>query len=384
MAASEAQLAEIIGDIYAAAADSEQWVSVLEGISECMGADGYGLYQVDLATSTVNQMVSNYLTESAVARYNSEFAAYDIWLERTLHYPVGQMVGSQQLTTRRELLDSRFYREYLWELGVDHCAGGFVSRRDDQVVCLAMPRQARTGDYSGDDIAWLNRLAPHLDRACTIQGQMQSNRMLADSALEALDHLAMAMLLLDSNGRIVAGNTLAEKLFVNGLLRRNGEHRLMLCGENNQRIYSRLLRSATKAATLSNPLPGGAFSLVDPVTGRHALEVMVWPFAAGGHLGDRLSSQASVVVFARPRERGATPPVQILQQLYGLSTMETQICCGLLEGLTILEIAESQGVPEPAVRYHCRHILHKAGVRHEQDLMRTVVSGIASVAGFKH
>lgn len=383
MATGDAALLEIVGDIYAAAADFEAWPSVLKSISDHVRADGYCFYLLDLETPTISRMSSNYLTEGTLARYNAEYAADDIWIKRLAQLPTGQMVGSQQLTTRRELLESRLYREYLLrELQVDHCAGGFVSRRNTHIGCLSLQRRTGAREFAAEDISWLNRVAPHVDRACIVQGQLLRNRMLADSAFEALDRLAMAMLLLDAGGRVVANNTLAEQLLSDGMLRCDDDRRLELRGRDNQRNFKCLLRSATAAPDVGNPLPGGAFRAVDPDTGRRDYEVMVWPFAASGYYSDYLRSLVDVVVFVRPRERASPPAVQVLQQLYGLSAAEARVCGGLLDGLTTQEIAEAQGVSGETVRYHCKKILRKTGARRQPELIRTLASGIAAISGF--
>ena len=58
----------------------------------------------------------------------------------------------------------------------------------------------------------------------------------------------------------------------------------------------------------------------------------------------------------------------VLQQEYGLSTRETEVCEAIARGLSMATIAERLFISENTVRTHSRHIYAKLDIHSRQEL----------------
>ncbi len=71
----------------------------------------------------------------------------------------------------------------------------------------------------------------------------------------------------------------------------------------------------------------------------------------------------------------------LLRDLYDLTVAEVRVCVALLDGATVKEIAEDQGVSLDAVRYHCKNILKKTGTNRQSELIRTLSLSLINMGG---
>lgn len=72
----------------------------------------------------------------------------------------------------------------------------------------------------------------------------------------------------------------------------------------------------------------------------------------------------------------ASPPVEaeVLCQLWSLTVAEARVAAALVEGLTLAEIAQRDGVSQATVRCQTKAIFQKTGTRRQSQLVRLVMS----------
>lgn len=99
------------------------------------------------------------------------------------------------------------------------------------------------------------------------------------------------------------------------------------------------------------------------------LELMIRPVGRGS---------SHNVVFISDPERVATCSPEALRVLYGLSRAEQLVACELIAGASTREIGATLNVTGNTVRAHLKSLFLKTGTRRQTDLVRLLVSGVAS------
>lgn len=372
----------VVENIYACASEPARWDDTLGSISRLIRADSYAQYVFDLDAPDRTFSRTDILTPADLERYNRCFAGDDPWNDRLRDQPVGRMFTTDELVGMGVFRSTRLYCEMLRPLGIEYTLGGAISRDDSRFGCVNFHRPAGMASFGKSEAQFLGRLSPHLSRAFFIHNQLTSHRIVARSGLEVLDRMALTMMLLDNNGRVVACNQQAEELFSLGLFcRENGE--LQLYNASGAGRFRTMLREVLKGSGSNRLFPAGALRVVPFSDDTAIYEILALPFVPSGQQLGLLLSPVAAAVFVKRVDGTPLPHVQLLRQLYGLTATEAKVCRQLVEGLSIAEIAERMEVSREAVRYHCKNLLRKAGVRRQAELIKSVCSGVAPLGRAK-
>jgi DNA-binding CsgD family transcriptional regulator len=180
----------------------------------------------------------------------------------------------------------------------------------------------------------------------------KTRSMIAETALHALD---IPVLAVDREQCILFSNRAADELLdgqTTCLLRRNGS----LAGRDpsNQEALAHLLHSARGARRLCIRL---AMSPAHPEL--YALAVPV-------------ASRRLLLVLLIDGRRALRWRAEHIAQLFGLTPAEGRLAHALASGKTLMEHASGTGVSLNTVRSQLRHVLAKAGMRRQTDLVRAL------------
>jgi nitrogen-specific signal transduction histidine kinase len=170
-------------------------------------------------------------------------------------------------------------------------------------------------EFEAADMARLTRPLPHLERA----GQGQQALAMADlqchAAFAALDRLALAVILLAGDSRIVFANTAADALLRAGEAVTAPRGRLTV----HDAPAAPALQHAIKSAALINgghaADPGVIMQVRRP--DKRPLSVLVAPLAASRPV--RLLTDAAIIVFITDPDRQRRLPLATLASLYRLT-----------------------------------------------------------------
>lgn len=143
-----------------------------------------------------------------------------------------------------------------------NCLAVNLIRKDEITATLAVSRSRRRGDYADGEIGFLERLAPHLRRACELNLRLLAGHSADRGVLAAFDSLGIAALILDRQGRLLAANQAAEALLHAGTaLYLDAEGR---CHPQQAALEGPL--AAEIAAAVAGPPRGGGAGLGSPVS----------------------------------------------------------------------------------------------------------------------
>lgn len=368
----------VVESIYASASEPAKWDSTLVSISDLVRAENYAQYVFDFDAPDRTFSRTNVLTPADLERYNRCYADHNPWNDRLSDQPAGRMFTTDELVGMDVFRSTPLYGEMLSPLGIEYTLGGAFSREDKRFGCVNFHRGRNMDPFSGKEAKVLEQLSPHLARAVFIQNQLSSHRIVARSGLEALDRMALAMTLLDRRGRVVVCNQHAEELFRQRVFcRENGE--LQLYNATGAGRFRTILREVLKGGGDKRLFPAGVVRVAPFGEDGATYEILALPFVPSAQQVGLLLDPVAAVVFVKQVDGSPLPHLQLLRQLYGLTVTEAKVCSQLVEGFSLAEIADSMEVTREAVRYHCKNLLRKTGVRRQAELIKSICSGVASL-----
>ena len=252
--------------------------------------------------------------------------------------------------------------------GLWHAAIINVHRDDAVLAPMAFMRARKERPFGDGEVAALQALAPHFNRALRVALRLEELEARASALAEMTDRALVALVLTDAFGRIAEANGVARAILAenDGLILRDGVLRAAR-SEDCIRL-SRLIQEAAGARLM--PM-SGVMQVARP-SSRRPLALVVSPTRAAGSPFGR--SHAVSIAFA-DRERAPESSADLLAQLYGFTAREAGVAALLLQGLSPSEAAGELAMTENTVRTHIRHLFDKTGVERLADLVRLLTQG---------
>jgi len=165
-----------IDQLYAAALDPGKWSKFLGSLADQFEAQNAFVSEVEN-----RRRILTYLGLPQPARERFPVRRYDALIEEdprtyAFHSSGPQPVHCRMATTTERLRGSRVYREYLRPLGIEYTMVVALPVREGVTRDLGLTRSAEGRPFDENDRALLSRLVPHVERAFTINGTLESKR----------------------------------------------------------------------------------------------------------------------------------------------------------------------------------------------------------------
>ncbi len=254
---------------------------------------------------------------------------------------------------------NRYYLEFARPQGLVDVMAVMLARDAHGLGSIAWGRHEREGPIGEWEVGVARLLAPHLQRAATIN-RLLDIAALAKASFEAvLDKLSAPILIVEAGPRLLHANPAALRLLnARDVLHvRNG----VLAAHDAE--ASAALASAVSQAAFG---PAGGEIPVSGCSGAVAvLHVVPLPISHGAWAG---GGRAAVFV-ARP-SRTAAPPGASMRALFGLTAREARVFACVAAGLTVAEAAQELGIGLATVKTHLLRIYQKTGVHRREELMQ--------------
>jgi DNA-binding CsgD family transcriptional regulator len=301
----------------------------------------------------------------------------NVWRRHGVTLPVGIPAASDSLVSLDEVRRTDFYGEVLEPWGVAHGAFFVIDDTPKFHVAMSINRSTARGPFTSTELEASQELLPHLRRAMQLRFLLERNREHEKLALEALDQLAVGVLILDGQARVQFANMAAQKIAAarDVLVLTD---KTVSCRQREQNdVLRRLVGSAIRGG------PGGSLLLSAP-SRRLPVSALVTPLI--GTLAMSLASQGlqgAAAVFLSDPERNAVTLTEHLQALYKLSPTEARVAWLIARSESISDVAKSLGLAPETVRTHLKHIFAKTGV-HRQSALAYLLGAAAVAASPKH
>jgi DNA-binding CsgD family transcriptional regulator len=319
-----------------------------------------------LEMSSVISATQN-LDSWAWSAYNAHYHDRNIWFQRGIRKGPSVVVICEELVSHSELLRSEWY-DYCEKLDWFHCLGIGVSIGKDLVGGIGFHRPQFDKPYDETDRRKAQFLLPHIERALQIQHRIAALTQEREIALDVLDGLAVGILFVTSDARVLFANRVAERTLqgADGLSASRG--RLRIQDPKHRQHFERLVGEAAQTSAGKGTKAGGVIS-VATASGRQ-LSLLVSPFRSMS-MGYGPAVPAAVVIFSDPHAETATPD-KTLQTLFDLTPAQTRLVMALLAGQSLAEYARSAGISINTAKTQMRRVFAKTGYDRQVDLVRAV------------
>ncbi len=375
--ALDAQVLDIVEDIYGAALEPDRWPGTLDDIAGFMDADHAHVFIADSATMAPRfAAVGRAFPGDSLDQYHAYYHALDPRIEAGLRLPAGVLYPDHVLCEPRAFERSEFYNDFYRRCGLRWMIGAMLERTARNTVGFAVVRRRRQDPFEDRDIRRLKRLQPHLTQAARMQRRLARHSKNWALSLEALDCLGPGIVILNRQGRATAANRAAREIARSndGLsLGPDGPHTPNgAAGAALQQALAAALRCAAgeaEVAPLALALPRRSL--------RRPYEVLVAPLPAQATpwRGGAPGGEPGVLVLITDPERTPEPPAELIARLHGLTPAEARVAAALAAGQTIKDIAEAARQTREAVRWHLKQIFQKTGTKRQAELVKLLRAG---------
>jgi DNA-binding CsgD family transcriptional regulator len=368
------RLLNAIRDVYDCATDATRWSACLTSIGTLLhGTSTNLLYHDDRAKGGIEIAIG---ADPELYRLYSEYGhAIDPWVShfRPFALASGSVIIGASVVAHSRFKQTEFYAAIGQQYGVSRCVVGVLETSPHRIAVLTINRGDRSEEFDQRDARLVSTLVPHIRRALTIQRRLVGIGDQRASITDALDRLALGIVLVDDHGRPLFLNQYASRL----LQQRDGlsieRCSLIAAAAATQTRLARALESAI-AVTLGRAFNAETSELLIPrLSGRRSFHASVSPIARHNAFVE-LATPAAALVFLLDPESVALPLSERLRELFSLTTAETRVAGLMATGRDVAAMSVELRVSRETVRTQVKRVLEKASVRSQSAFVRLVAT----------
>lgn len=367
----EESLAPVIEQIYQAMLDFEQWPRALSAVAGAVGGRLPMLHHHDIRAHAGRFLLHAGYDAQTVQSYSDYYSARNIWLRNG-----GRLLGtrtvrsSHMMSSRRELLRSEWYNDFLRPLGLSHAVGGTLIKHDEGAFsCISIFGGPEREEFGEEDLRVLEALVPHLRRALQVHARLLEFSNRERAWLEILEKTPAGVLLVTENWKVLYANPAAQAFIAaqGGLALDRGCISASV-SDDTARLRS-LIGRATRTSARRALHAGGVLRVRRP-NGSLPLEILISPLAPSDV--PPLGKQAVAALYLRETQPSASSPVAALANQYGLTPGEARVLAALARGLSGKRAAQALGISYNTLKTHLQHLFMKTGARRQLELVHLI------------
>lgn len=358
----------LVSDIYDAAIDTTLWSAFLERLIQSLHVRSSLLRVQDLRSREVGTYITQGLDPAFQQRYKDYYIHIDTLVPTLSKLPEGSI---QQTTTLmpEAFFKGEFYNDYALPQGQEHTIGCILARDDHRIGVIGLHRQGRSGNYQSHELALLELLIPHLQRALQINQRMWQLTHEADVIHGTLQRLTIGVILVDATGTPLFLNKQAEAIVAAGTGLTLSKNALRVPTQAGTQRLHKLIFDATRAPQKT----GGTLSIFSPLS-QQPLSILVTPLNREKEdcFGFDVPN-ASAAIFLGSAEQQLEFSLEGLNRLYGLTRAEARLATALANGHSMEKIAEQFGVSKHTVRSQLKSCFRKTGTSRQTELVKLML-----------
>jgi DNA-binding CsgD family transcriptional regulator/PAS domain-containing protein len=358
-----ALLARIVGSVYETVLEPGHWNDTVHGMAGLFGASAATLFRFDFQLGRPTHFYKWGHDADVERRYADHYHRLDPGAASGMAAPVGLWQADETLLFATTEAHREFINDFALPSGIGNIAGATIARDEHRCLRLSLHRLPDAPRFGDPARHLYDALKPHLLRVERIREQLAQATGGRDLARAMLDRLRCALLLCDSEGRVLLANAAAAAAMDghHGVSVRHG--RLQPASAARQAA----LALALKKATASGPRSASALPLTDAAAADSSCTAFVVPVPLGHELAlERPLPLALVALGMPPNDSG---PVELLRDLYRLTAAESALLAALLGGRSLKQVAHERDVRMSTVRAQLHSMLGKTGVGTQAGLV---------------
>jgi DNA-binding CsgD family transcriptional regulator/PAS domain-containing protein len=363
--------------IYAAAENPETWRELFPQLQDALGAKSVHMLAIDKAHGTLSYSDGSNLPVEGELAYMHHYRLIDPRLPITAAAGEGQWMHFPEMLDEDVAATHPVYQDFLVPYDRRYNSQCNLVDTSQATVILSFLSGEAEGPLSQQARAFLERLKPHLQRACRI-----GMRTFVYSSQALVGHLLVSRLrqpvfLMTAGGDIIHANDAAQELVRSTRLVQIRDGKLQLPQQHLSELLQRCreLEQAIKAGGTGHtevPVQASHFRslrVTDQKDSVYAFYTMLSPQREMGAFGLR---PVVMLLFYHPESAPAID-ASLLYAMFGLSPAECRIAIQLAEGLSLKEIAAAQGTQHDTVRKQLRSIYEKTSTNRQPELIRLLL-----------
>ena len=364
------RLLTAIREVYDSATDAARWPGCLTSIGRLLGGTSTNLLYTDHRSTGGIQLAVG--ADPELYRLYSDFGhAIDPWARsfRPGAVPAGEVVIGAYMLEHARMRKTEFYAAMGRRYDCTRCVVGVLHASTHRTAVLTVNRGDRHDEFDARDSRVMTILLPHLRRALAVQRRLGALDNERAPILDAIDRLALGVMLVDSRARPICVNRSATRMLEKGGALSIENESLVAAAPG---VSARLARALGSAIAVAH---GGAFAtehgelVVPRSAGRRPLFVSVSPVGQRQSYNG-LARPAAAVVFLVDPDAIALAPHDRLQALYSLTAAEARVAGALAAGQSAADVSERFGVSRETARSQIKRVFEKAGVRSQSAFIR--------------
>lgn len=368
------QLLKTIDLLYDAVSDWDRWPVFLESASDLFESQGAQIAHHDLQNSRVSfSLVHGYDWST------EHYEKYEAMIGEDPRIPYFNSNPFKPMHCRtymsEEVLhDTRVYKEILSVGGVEYTLGINLLDHDQAMTYFLALRNKSQPAYGEEECELLSELYPHLHRAIKLQKELGKLDFERNATADALDGMAMGIVVLDHNLRIQYLNETAKMITAEEDGIGISGDRLKIKSDQESGIYKKIREQLKEQHNKEGKNETSGSVLISRPSGKEAYSVLISdyiPHPREALIPQTLSPYAMLLI--RDLDHPHESRIEILQRLYGLTPSQAKLTNLLANGLSLKEAALQMKLTQESARQYLKLVFQKTGTSRQAELVRKVI-----------
>ncbi|WEK05376.1 MAG: LuxR family transcriptional regulator [Candidatus Devosia phytovorans] len=356
---------DLIATIYDAAIAPDNWPTVLDACRLFVGGSSAAIFSKNVTGQRRQLLYDDGRLDPALTKeYFDHWATIDPNNSIHVFSPVEQGVIISQHVAPQDFAETRFAREWAFPLGMVDFGSATLERHGDWSTIFGVFRNERDGLGDEQMRQRIGLLAPHIRRAIRIGNAVGAANQRADTFRDTIDALAVAVILVDAEGRLVHANHAADDLLGRSSL------------SSGQRGFLRLDRSGMR-----DLLPKAGELAPHSVTleTTSGARFVVYALPLAGHASGNVG-QAVAALFIQPASFDPLSVPESLAHTFELTPAELRVSLATIRFDKVADVATYLGLSEATIKTHLSHIFSKTDTRRQADIVKLIAAFASPLA----
>lgn len=359
----------LVESVYDSATDPARWEVFLRGLAHALNGKSGMFRVIDERIPSIRANIHYNLDPELQEAHRQYYVTRDIYLDALRDKPGNYIATGESALDQREVRRTEFFADYMKPQDSYHVCGGLAMRNEEFTIKFGLQRDRKAGPFSEDDAAFVRRFVPHIQRAARLGHLLDLARHQQQSAEQALESLAVGIILLDEQEHMLHANTKAEEALAAraGLTVRNRQLTATRTGDM-QPLRDLLAVVRSRSVMDSPPIPETI--LLTPEPGEPQLLLVACPVKSHQPYFRGPWPEIAVAVFISNLADAGLLNHDVLITLYGLTPAEARLACALAGGHGLPDLSTEWHVSRETLRTHLKRLLGKTGTSRQAELVR--------------
>jgi DNA-binding CsgD family transcriptional regulator len=277
------------------------------------------------------------------------------------------VLTGEAAVSHAQLRKTEYYADFARPAGLTRALFGVAGHGGRVHSAVSVNRADDHAEFDEEAVEFLAALLPHFGRALDVSVAWRACPAKQAAALDALDGLPMAVLIVDGQCRVCFANRRASDM----LARRDGvssDAGVLRCADPGANRRLRALCAQIAATRAAVPRHSGGMLAAPRPSSSPDLQILVTPVVMRGPLSVPGRDVAAVLYITDPADT-PIPDERRLKATYHLTPAESNVAVLLAAGVTSAEIAERLRYTRETTRWYVKQVLAKAHCRTRSEFV---------------